>query len=64
MIPYVLPPNNALAAITSLDQPESIRRGLYELDVQLQNANHNNTPGGAGAIRGWGAGRSRGYGRR
>jgi hypothetical protein len=51
---YVLPPNNAIAAITDLNQPESVRRAIYETDLELQLADYNNTPEGSGPVRGWG----------
>lgn len=54
---YVVPPNNAIAAICSQNRTDDQRRSQFETDLQLQLADHNNTPGGAGAVRGWGFGR-------
>lgn len=62
-MPYILPPNNALAALFDPRNVEA-QRSVYEADLRLQLADRNNTPGGAGAVRGWGGGRTRGYGSR
>lgn len=51
---YVMPPNNAIAAISSLNAPESVRRGVFDLGLRYEMADLNNTPGGAGVVRGWG----------
>lgn len=53
---YVLPPNNAIGVITDLNQPEGIRRAIYETDLELQLADFNNTPEGSGPVRGVGRG--------
>lgn len=51
---YVLPPNNAIAAICDQDRTDEQRRPLFELDLQLQLSDIRNTPGGVGPVRGWG----------
>lgn len=51
---YVLPPNNAIAKLLDQDRPDSVRRAVFERDLELQLADHNNTPAGNGSIRGWG----------
>jgi len=56
---YVLPPNNAIRIICSQDQPEEVRRQLFEMDLELQRRDMNNTPEGGGPVRGWGQGRGR-----
>lgn len=56
---YVLPPNNAIAVICSQDQPESLRKTLFDMDLELQQRDFTNTPEGAGPVRGLGIGRSR-----
>lgn len=58
---YVMPPNNNIAALCSQNRTDDERRPLFETDLELQLADHNNTPGGYGAIRGWG---TRGHRRR
>ena len=58
---YVMPPNNNIAAIASLSRTDEDRRSLFEVDLALQLADHNNTPGGGGPVRGWGG---RGHRRR
>ena len=52
---YVMPPNNNIAAICSQDRTDADRRGMFDVDLQLQLADFNNTPGGVGPLRGWGA---------
>lgn len=54
-----MPPNNNIAAICDQNRTDADRRGLFELDLQLQLADFSNTPGGVGPLRGW-AGRGRG----
>lgn len=49
-----MPPNNAIAALCSQNRTDEDRRSLFETDLELQNSDHNNTPEGAGAVRGWG----------
>jgi hypothetical protein len=51
---YVLPPNNAIAAICSQDRTDADRRPMFDRDMQLQLSDYSNTPGGAGPARGWG----------
>lgn len=54
-----MPPNNAIAAICSQNRTDADRRGLFDVDLQLQLSDVNNTPAGGGPLRGW-SGRSRG----
>jgi hypothetical protein len=51
---YVLPPNNAIAKLLDQDQPEGVRRAVFERDLELQLADFNSTPSGNGSVRGWG----------
>lgn len=51
---YVMPPNNAIAAIASQNLPQSIQRSVFELGVRFELADFNNTPAGGGPVRGWG----------
>ena len=51
---YVMPPNNNIAALLDQDRNDDARRAIFETDLALQLADHNNTPGGAGPVRGWG----------
>lgn len=56
---YVLPPNNAIGTICDQDQPESLRKALFDMDLELQLRDFRNTPEGSGPVRGWGGGRRR-----
>lgn len=49
-----MPPNNNIAAVCSERRTDDDRRSQFETDLALQLADHNNTPEGGGAIRGWG----------
>lgn len=51
---YVMPPNNAIAALCDPNQPESVRRSVFEAGLKYELADYSNTPGGAGVVRGWG----------
>ncbi len=51
---YHMPPNNAIAAICSQNRTDADRRGLFDVDLQLQLADYTNTPGGGGPVRGVG----------
>jgi hypothetical protein len=51
---YVLPPNNAVAAITDLNRNDDYRRTLVDLDIQLQTQDINTVSEQRGPIRGGG----------
>lgn len=53
-IPYVMPPNNAIANLCSQDQPESVRRAVFEAGLRLELGDYSNTPDGQGVVKGWG----------
>lgn len=51
---YVMPPNNAIAALCSQNTPEGVRRSVFEAGLRFDLADFNNTPGGQGVVRGAG----------
>lgn len=53
---YHLPPNNAIGVITDLNQPDSLRQSIEDLERKRELRDKNNVNDGTGPVRGWGAG--------
>lgn len=53
---YVLPPNNAIQAITDLNRLDDYRRTLHDLDIELQQQTIDTVSEQRGPVRGDGAG--------
>lgn len=51
---YVMPPNNAIAAIASPNLPVEQQKAIFDLGVKHELRDISNTPEGSGVVPGWG----------
>lgn len=51
---YVLPPNNDIAKIANQDQPEQVRKDLFDTDLRLQLEDFRSVNERRGPVKGWG----------
>lgn len=51
---YVLPPNNDIKKLADQDQPDAVRKDLFDTDLRLELEDFRSVNGSRGPVKGWG----------